>query len=199
MVIKAILFDADGVVIFPHRFSDYRERELNLAKEATEPFFEGVFLECLVGRADLKEVIAPFLQSWGWEASVDDFIKCWFDVENAVDQRMSHVITKLRKHGYFCGLATNQERYRIEYMRTEMGFSTIFDEIFSSVEIGAMKNELRYFEIVTARLGLPADKILFWDDSQSNVEMARLFGWQAERFTTFEAFEESLRQYLSQG
>ena len=117
MTIKAILFDADGVIILPNRFAVYLEHELHLTRIATQDFFSGAFSECLVGRADLKQTITPFLQRWGWTASVDKFLERWFDEENVVDQRMIQVIAELRHQGFVCGLATNQEKYRLEYIK----------------------------------------------------------------------------------
>ena len=37
MEIRVVLFDADGVVILPNRFSAYLEREHGLAREAARP------------------------------------------------------------------------------------------------------------------------------------------------------------------
>ncbi|MCB0139116.1 MAG: hypothetical protein KDE50_04325, partial [Caldilineaceae bacterium] len=66
MAIKALLLDADGVVIFPWRFAQYLAREHGITPAQTRGFFGGVFLDCLVGRADLKEELPPFLAQWNW-------------------------------------------------------------------------------------------------------------------------------------
>jgi FMN phosphatase YigB (HAD superfamily) len=44
---------------------------------------------------------------------------------------------------------------------------------------------------------MPMDKseILFWDDLTENVEQAREFGYQAERYTDFKNFKEKMKQY----
>ena len=60
--VNAVLFDADGVIItLPFRFATYLERELNLTMEHTQEYFNGPFKDCIVGRVDLKQSIAPFL------------------------------------------------------------------------------------------------------------------------------------------
>ena len=193
--IKAILFDADGVVILPNPFADYLEQELHVPPDMTRVFFGGEFIKCLLGRADLKETIEPFLPQWGWHDSVDAFLKLWFDVENTVDSRMLNVIHALRGRGIICGLATNQEKYRIGYMKETMGFSEIFDAIFDSAAIAALKHDPIYYNRVTARLSLRPDEILFWDDNHRNVEQARQHGWNAEQFVSFESFQQTLESY----
>src|SRR2546423_4438446 len=109
--IKAVLFDADGVVIIPNPFVEFLERELGITPEMTREFFNGKFKDCLLGRADLKETIEPFLPEWGWRNSVDAFLKLWFQVENSVDARFVTVIRDLREREIICGLATNQESH----------------------------------------------------------------------------------------
>jgi putative hydrolase of the HAD superfamily len=190
--IKAILFDADGVVIFPWRFARLLEREWGITPQTTRPFFRGIFDDCLVGKADLKAVLPPYLEQWGWPGTVDELVRIWLEVENAPDGRLIEAIQSLRKQGYLCGLATSQERNRAEYMKTSMRFSQVFDRLFFSCEIGAQKPDPAYYAAVTRALGLPGEAILFWDDNRQNVEAARQSGWQAEVYSDYETFSVAL-------
>ncbi len=88
MPVKAVIFDADGVVLIPKRFSDYLEREYNITHVQTHDFFYGALEECIRGRGDLKQMLPPFLRQWGWPHSSDKFLQEWFDYGNAVDQRV---------------------------------------------------------------------------------------------------------------
>lgn len=71
MSIKAIIFDADGVAIFPWRAAQLFEREYGITREMVSEFFSGIFADCLIGKADLKEELPPYLERWGWQTSVD--------------------------------------------------------------------------------------------------------------------------------
>jgi len=197
MPIEAILFDADGVVIFPWRFARYLEQQHGITPAMTRGFFRGVFDECLVGKADLKQVLPPFLVEWGWRKSVDDFVATWLEVENAADERLIEAIQTLRQTGYQCCLATSQERYRAEYMATAMRFSQVFDQLFFSCHLGCQKPDLLYYQKVTRALGMKNQNLLLWDDNRMNVEAAREYGWQAEVYTGFEEFYKNLTDYLS--
>lgn len=196
MTIEAILFDADGVVIFPWRFARHLEQHYGITPAMTGDFFRGVFAECLIGQADLKQVLPPFLAKWGWQKSVDEFVAIWLEVENAVDQRLIEFIQSLRRAGYVCCLATSQERYRADYMASVMGFSQVFDRLFFSSHLGYQKPDPLYYQAVTQVLGLPKQNLLFWDDSRKNVDAAREYGWQAEVYTDFEEFQGKLSGYL---
>ena len=188
MTVKAVVFDADGVLIFPWRFANYLTDNHGITREMTRPFFTGPFLQCLVGQADLKEEIRPFLPQWGWTDSVDALLQLWFAVENAPDPQMMSVVAALRQNGFICCLATNQEKYRFQYMQEEMGFAARFDHLFASCTLGCLKPDTSYYQQITATLDLAPSEILFWDDSSRNIEGARAFGWQAEQFTDYKQF-----------
>ena len=196
MSIKAVIFDADGVVIFPWRAAQLFEREYAITREMTRGFFGGIFEDCLVGKADLREVLPPYLEQWGWQAPVDDFIRVWFEVENAPDERVIGVVQALQESGYTCCLATNQEKYRAEYIKTEMGFAGVFDHLFFSCQLGCKKPDRAYYERIMETLELQGPDVLFWDDSPSSVEGARGCGWNAEVYVDFEEFEEQIASYL---
>jgi len=196
-LIRVLVFDADGVVIDPpHRFMAYLQQELKVPPERSRRFFQGIFLECLVGQADLKEAIAPFLAEWGWSGSVEQLLQRWFEEEHCINDELVNFIQGLRKRGYACAVATNQERYRLGYMRDAMRLATLFDAVFGSAELGEMKPNAGFYRAVTERLGVSPEEILFWDDGEANVQGARAFGWWAERYTGFEGFVRKVRIYL---
>lgn len=190
------MFDADGVVIDPaHRFMAYMEQELKVPPESSAEFFGGAFRRCLVGRADLREEIAPFLSRWGWRGSVDEFLRVWFEEENHVNRRLATIIQDLRQAGYTCAVATNQEKYRLRYMREEMGFDRLFDAVLGSAEVGEVKPNAGFYQEVTARLGARPEEVYFWDDSEANVQGARAFGWRAEHYTGIEGFLRTIEEW----
>jgi putative hydrolase of the HAD superfamily len=125
---------------------------------------------------------------------LDEFVQLWFEAEQEVDARLLAAIAQARAHDIRCYLATNQERYRVEYMREQMGFDTHFDGIYSPAQLGIKKPEAAFFEAITADLGVPAGRVMFWDDSQANVDAARAHGWQAELYRGYDSFYEEFRQ-----
>ena len=108
---------------------------------------------------------------------------------------MVAVIRSLRSDGLPCYLATNQEHYRVEYMRAHMGFADLFDGLFYSAAIGCKKPDARFYEHIQQALGLPGEAILFWDDALANVEAARACGWHAEHYTGFEELRRRMCAY----
>lgn len=191
---KVIIFDGDGVVINkPMIFSRMWERDYGITIDMTIDFFKGIFQECLVGKADLKEVMTPYLAGWGWEGTMDELLKYWFEAEHYVDERVVEYITKARAQDVECYLATNQEKYRTEYMKTQMGFDALFDGIYSSADVGFKKPERDFYDAVHIALGISdEDQVVFWDDDKENVAAANDFGWQSFFFESFDDFTKKM-------
>ena len=190
-MIKCMLFDADGVVINAEMFSLQYEKKFGVSNDEMIPFFKGEFQDCLCGRADLAKVVKPWLSKWKWQGSVEEFLDFWFKSEHNVDERIIEVIKKLRKKGIKCYLATNQEKYRVKYMKENMGFDVFFDDVFSSAHIGHKKPERDFYECILKKFKkehiLP-NEVLFFDDSQDHIAEAKKVGIDAHHYTTFEEF-----------
>ena len=195
MKIKAVIFDADGVVInSPDYFSVQYEKEFGVSDDVIQPFFNGKFQDCLMGKADLKEELKPLLNDWKWQRTVDELLEYWFKAEHYIDERIVNKVEILRKKGIECYLAALQEKYRAEYIRKEMGFEKIFDKNYFSSEIGYKKPDKKFFEFIFNDLNIKEkiepQEIIFWDDKESNVISAKELGWQGYLYKNFEDFNK---------
>jgi len=194
---KVALFDVDGVLVNGEPFSTHLARDYGISTEKTAPFFRGRFLECLVGRADLKEELITYVPLWGWQGSADGFVDYWFRCEHNINEPLVHAVQQLRQQGIRCYMATNQEKYRTAYILEQMGLGEKFDGIFSSAYIGYMKHETAFFEHILQELnGIEAETIIFWDDSSGNIATAKKMGLRAELYHDFADFEEKMKRYL---
>ncbi len=196
-MIKAIILDGDGVTITSTPFSKTLSEKYGTPLEDIESFFKGPFRQTSVGKADLKEIIEPYLKKWGYPGSVDEYLKEWFEYEHKINEPLIDFAKKLRQKGVKVYLATNQEKYRAEYVLNQMGFKDIFEKTYFSCHIGATKPSTEFFQKITNDLGLEKGEILFWEDKLEIVQQARDFGWRAEIYTDFLAFRDRMGRYLS--
>lgn len=196
---KAILFDVDGVIIRGELFGVHFQREHGISAAEMRPFYTGVFQDCLTGKADLKEVLTPWLEKWKWTGTPDEFMQAWFDYETVVDQKILDFVRSLQEKAIKCYLATNQEKYRTQYLRDTMGFEKIFDGVFSSADIGSKKPDADFYEFVCSTLekeGINRSEIVYTDDSASCVESAKALGIESFTYTEFSAFQAYLTQFI---
>ncbi|MGE5042010.1 MAG: HAD-IA family hydrolase [Candidatus Levyibacteriota bacterium] len=198
-MIKVILFDADKVLINNQRyFVEFLEEDYHINQDKTRSFFQGEYLECVVGKKNLREILPKYLQEWGWKKSLEDFLDYWHKKEHLINDPLVSYIQVLRRSGIYCCVATNQATDRFLYIQNEMGFNDKFDKLYSSAYLGVKKPDITFFKKVLEDLRI-SDKntVLFWDDSPVNIEAAKVFGIYAELYTTFEDFKERMSTYVT--
>ena len=194
---STVLFDADGVLTLPEEvFSVVYAKSHGLDIEPFEQFFRNDWHPIVIGQKDLKESISENPDLWQWPGSIDDLLAYWFKTEDVRNEELAQLIRELRDQGIPCYLATDQEKYRGEYMQQVM-FKDLFDGYFISAELGITKNEPKFFEIIIDTLrkahpGLLPEDIIFFDDSQSKVETAQSVGINGQLFESVEQVRNML-------
>jgi putative hydrolase of the HAD superfamily len=154
--IRAILFDADGVI--QHATDDLEarlKRVLGFAPESIDEFVRDVFAVeelALTGEQDFAEALVPVVAKWGAQGTSVRLAECWSSIE--VDTGMLALVAQLRRAGYLCALATNQQRYRATHMARVLGYDAVFDRSFYSCELGVRKPDARYFDLIVETLAL---------------------------------------------
>jgi HAD superfamily hydrolase (TIGR01509 family) len=184
-LIKALLFDIDGVLIHHKTWftlSDISEKYIDADKTVTE-FHEGVLnQDCDRGLKDPLKEIEPFLEKIGWEYGSEAYFEMKYKHESRyIDHKMINEIAKLRRNGILTYIASNQNYHRKAFLIETMNLHKAFDESFFSCDFGHIKPEQEYWINVMNRINnkfpeIGADEVLFFDDRIENVESAQRFG-----------------------
>jgi putative hydrolase of the HAD superfamily len=187
--ISTILFDADGVIQRPtsERRSMWAEL-LGGRDDCVEAFLKDVFAAeraCYVGTGDFGSAFRDLFVHWKCSGNLGDAFNAWTAIE--VDREVLEIIASLRRSGYRCHLASNQEPSRAAYMSEVLGYRTAFDREFYSCALGYAKPSHTYFKAILDDLGLPnASQVLFLDDVAANVNAAKAAGLHASLFAPAE-------------
>lgn len=72
--------------------------------------------------------------------------------------------------------------------------AALFDHTFLSYQLGLAKPDAEIFEAVLARLGVPANEVVFLDDNQVNVDGARRVGIDAALTKGIDAARSALAE-----
>jgi putative hydrolase of the HAD superfamily len=183
--VRAVLFDADGVVQTERPFAD----ELAVMQGWTvddawafvhEMWDSDAQLHCMIGARDLLVTMGEMLKAKGVTTEVTAFYREWLARTIVVETPVLDAVDTLRANGVVCGLATNQEAFRFGYMANELGYRGRFDHLFASCALGVRKPDPAFFETMLRELALPASEVLFLDDHPGNVEAARSIGLHAD-------------------
>jgi putative hydrolase of the HAD superfamily len=181
----AILFDADGVLQATDEKWFYAMTALigTDDEEQVERFFGDTMaaeLSSLAGHRPFEGPLGEVLSRWNVTKPAAEVLRLWHHVD--VDRDVVAAVQELRADGVRCALATNQHPERAAYMRENLGYDAVFDDLFYSCDLGVAKPDPAYFTEAVRRLGTEPGRTLLLDDNRDNVAGAKEAGLLAELF-----------------
>jgi len=89
----------------------------------------------------------------------------------------------VKASGRKVGILTNMPpAFAVRFREVFADFIAVADAMVISGEEGMFKPQKRIYDLLRERIGLPAERLCFVDDVESNCEGARAAGWKAIRF-----------------
>ncbi|QDH79843.1 HAD family phosphatase [Echinicola soli] len=125
-----------------------------------------------------NEIRKTFRKEWS-DQEIDDI---WNGMLISIPQQKIKLLKELRKtHPVFMLSNTNSIHFKkVEEILLadtgEKGFSGLFDHLFLSHEMGCRKPDAIIYEKVLEKIGLPAEKGVFFDDTAPNLVGAEKVG-----------------------
>lgn len=192
-MIRAVIFDIDGVVI--HKEKSFSQR-IEVPFDVISRFFDTTFQDCLVDKADLRVELQKNMADWGWSGTVDELLEFWFAGEREIDERVVKYIQHLRKNDFRVLGATNNERYRTQYLIDNLQLEMVFDKLYSSCFVGFKKPEPEFYQFILQDQNLRENEVILWDDDHQNVEGAAEFGINARFYWSFTEMKNTMDKML---
>jgi putative hydrolase of the HAD superfamily len=158
------------------------------------PFFKDEYKQAAIGEVDIREVLPPYLEKWGWKGNVEDFLQYWYEGERDIDKRVMEAVQDLRQKGTKVYLASDNEAGQAGYLMEEVRLQDDFDGGFFSSILGVTKSQPEFFEKVANELKVEPNQIEYWDDDSKNVNVARKVGVNARTYRNFEEFKEKVNK-----
>ena len=185
-MIRAILFDADGVLQKPSVdwWSALGRLITHSGPQDVDAFVSDVFSAeepSLTGTGDFGAELAVVLSRWGCPERLNDCLSIWTSTQT--EAPILETVQSIRKRGVPCYVASNQQAHRAEYMSDRLGYKELFDGEFYSFSIGWRKPNPTYFQSILTQLNLPPDSVAFVDDRQDNVDSATALGMHSALFS----------------
>jgi HAD superfamily hydrolase (TIGR01509 family) len=198
---KSVLaLDIDGVLIHPSeeldggRWDSRMRQDLGMDPASLhQAFFAKYWPEIITGQRDLKEDLATALSDIRARVSVEQVITYWFERDARADHTVAALVQEWRREtGGRSVAVSNQEKYRVAYLRDHVGLGQLVDCIFWSGDMGVTKTDPKFYVLATDKLGVEPSQIWFFDDDHRNVEMAAAAGWNAFQFVDVQHMRSAL-------
>jgi|GEM_PF-241448 len=179
-MIKAIIFDLNGVFIKSRNLSERFAEDFGVAQDEFLVALRQIMSRVRQPNAiECFECWQPFLQKWGIDFSNKDFYDYWFGHEK-IDSELVGYAKELSSREIKLFILSNNFRERSQYyLKHFSDFMGIFEKVYFSWQTGHQKPGHEAFLDILNEHNLQADECLFFDDSPENVETAKSLGLNA--------------------
>ena len=194
MGVEAVVFDIGNVLIEwqPERYYDSV-----IGKARRKEMFATVDLHGMNDRVDLGENFTDVIYETAEEyPDFRDEIRMWHDkwihlASPAIDHSV-RLLRALRTKGVPVFALSNFGIQSFDYAETQYPFLGEFDRRYISGHMGVIKPDPKIYEMLEQDCGIAPEALLFADDRDDNIAMARARGWQAHLFETPQSWADEL-------
>jgi len=176
-MIKVVIFDLDGVLIYGRFMSDRFEERFGVPKEEFLLALKQVTSKAKLSKADNSFVYwQSYLEKWKVNLTKDDFFNFWFGDEK-VSIGMIELIKNLKKKDVRIFILSDNFKERTDHLEQKFTFFNQFiDKTYYSWKVGFLKSDPRAFQKVLSDNDLKPEECLYFDDDQENVDVADRLG-----------------------
>lgn len=182
MKVDVVLFDLGGVLVDLGGMGDLGV----FAGESSEDELWRRWLVCPWvrrferGLCDADSFARGMVDSWSMRVEPEVFLEAFASWPRGLLPGARELVRGVSTHSRV-GCLSNTNALHADRQWVEFGIADLFADRFLSHEMGLVKPDRAAFDYVVEALGCPAERILFLDDNQINVEGARAAGLRSER------------------
>jgi HAD superfamily hydrolase (TIGR01509 family) len=176
-MIKAIIFDLNGVFIQSPKLSDRFYNNFGVQLEIFMPALKEIM--GTVRRPNAKSAFSywkPYLEKWNVNLSEKEFFDFWFIAEKE-NPEMIELSKKLKEQGIKIFILSNNFTERTKYYDENLPFlKEVFEKVYYSWQTGFVKPDINAFQNLLTENGLSPEECVYFDDSEKNIIIADSIG-----------------------
>ena len=173
-MIRALLFDADGVLQLPRPGAIRAFTRLGRGRPGFVRELLAEEARTMTGKVELREVLEAVVARNELTTTADELIAVWCQID--LRPQMLEVVAQARAAGLKTALATNQQPYRGAWMQQNFPYADYFDTLGYSFELGVAKPDPAFFTQIVRWIGVAPSEAVMIDDLPENIEAARSAG-----------------------
>ncbi|HML13922.1 MAG TPA: HAD family phosphatase [Xanthobacteraceae bacterium] len=132
-----------------------------------------------VGEIDTREYFAGLQAACAIDLSHDQFLEGWNAIFVGETPGMAELLARAARQVSLYAFTNSNPDHELVWSQRFAPILANFKEIFVSSTIGLRKPDAAAYDHVVSAIGVPAQRIVFFDDAIANVEGARARGLKA--------------------
>ena len=195
-MIKAILFDFDGVITTgatgSQSICNYICKKIGLNIEIFEKEYYKYNDDLLNGKINHKDIWDSLCKGLNTEIDIKILYESF--INTPIDSQMMKFVDELKQQNYKIGMVTDNKKDRINDIVEYYNWNAIFDSISVSADIGSGKDYKAIFMKTIDCLNVNADECIFIDNQEKNLIVPKSMGMNVIYFDHIERNYEKLIQ-----
>jgi len=182
-----LLFDLGQVLVRLRSFDFLKRFKPGWSETRIARWWGG--LECMrlfeTGRIDEPTFLQRAVDETAFAGTIAEFRRLFAGWVVGVYPGAEDLVDRLRTQVRI-GVLSNTNSLHIQLLGRRTGLLDAFHDRFYSFEMGLLKPDKRIYAQVLARTGVPAARMMFFDDNRTNIAAAAAMGIQAIRVSDFD-------------
>ena len=200
--VEALLFDLGGVVIHTDHeriFASWAEPTgCDVATIRAHNFFDAHYIRYERGEIEITEYFDHLRERLHIDLSDAQLLKGWNAIFVGEMPGIARLLPKARAKFPLYAFSNTNRAHVDCFSRLFAPVLSHFSEIFLSSTIGRRKPDVAAFDHVVKEIGVPASRIVFFDDIAENVAGAKAAGLQAVQTATTADIAKALAPLLGE-
>jgi putative hydrolase of the HAD superfamily len=131
-----------------------------------------------LGQLSTRDFAERFVREWKLPVEPAEFLEVFSVWSAGFYEGAEILLTKLARDHRLACFSNNNELLWFQ-IRDEFGLGRLVDECYVSYQMGLMKPDPEAYRYVIRQLNCKPERIAFFDDSETNVQVAEQFGMDA--------------------
>ncbi|MDB5188128.1 MAG: glucose-phosphatase [Candidatus Kaiserbacteria bacterium] len=182
-MIKAVIFDLNGVFIHSPKLSDRFEKDFGIPTTIFLPKLGEIMDKVRKTNAgNAFTYWEPVLKEWNIQMSEKEFWDYWFSAETPSEEMIA-LAKELKGRGIKIVTLSNNFKERTEYYGHYPWMNDVMDKTYFSWQTGLVKPDVEAWNLVLKDLSLDASECIYFDDQEKNLKAAESIAIKAYMFT----------------
>ncbi len=182
-MIKAVIFDLNGIFLQSPKLSDRFEKDFHIDAEIFKIKLNEIMEAVRKPKArPTFEYWKPFFEELNLKFSESEFWDYWFKSEIPSEQMIQYA-SKLRSSGIKVFILSNNFKERSEYYNNYQWIHESADKVYFSWKTGFIKPDTRAWQLILSENNLNPEDCIYFDDQEKNLLAASEVGIKSYLFT----------------